>query len=47
MIAHPTLDLLRRHSIQMQNGGMPLTNMNSQDMKSIVAYVRSTPAGGQ
>ena len=40
-------DLLRHHSIQMQNGGMPLTNMNSLDMKSIVAYVRSIPAGGQ
>ena len=40
-------DLLRHHSIQMQNGGMPLTNMNAQDMKSIVAYVRSMPAEGQ
>jgi ubiquinol-cytochrome c reductase cytochrome b subunit len=40
-------DLLRHHSIQMQKGGMPLTNMNFQDMKSIVAYIRSMPAGGQ
>ena len=40
-------DLLRHHSIQMQNGGMPLTNMNARDMKSIVAYIRSMPAGGQ
>jgi len=40
-------DLLRHHSIQMQNGGMPLTNMNAQDLKSIVAYIRSMPAGGQ
>ena len=37
-------DLLRHHSIQMQKGGMPLTNMNTQDMKSIVAYIRSMPA---
>jgi len=36
-------DLLRHHSIQMQKGGMPLTNMNAQDMKSLVAYVRSMP----
>jgi ubiquinol-cytochrome c reductase cytochrome b subunit len=40
-------DLLRHHSIQMQKGGMPLTNMNAQDMKSIVAYIRSMPAQGQ
>ncbi len=40
-------DLLRHHSIQMQNGGMPLTNMNAQDMKSIVAYIRSMPGGGR
>ena len=40
-------DLLRHHSIQMQKGGMPLTNMNPQDMKSIVAYIRSMSAGGQ
>ncbi len=37
-------DLLRHHSIQMQNGGMPLTNMNSQDMKAIVAFILSMPA---
>jgi ubiquinol-cytochrome c reductase cytochrome b subunit len=40
-------DLLRHHSIQMQKGGMPLTNMNAQDMKSIVAFIRSMPAKGQ
>jgi ubiquinol-cytochrome c reductase cytochrome b subunit len=40
-------DLLRHHSIQMQKGGMPLTNMNAQDMKSIVAFIRSMPANGQ
>jgi hypothetical protein len=27
-------DLLRHHSIQMQKGGMPLTNMNPPDMKA-------------
>jgi ubiquinol-cytochrome c reductase cytochrome b subunit len=40
-------DLLRHHSIQMQKGGMPLTNMNAQDMKSIIAFIRSMPAKGQ
>jgi mono/diheme cytochrome c family protein len=40
-------DLLRHHSIQMQKGGMPLTNMNAQDMKAIVAYIRSMPAPGK
>jgi mono/diheme cytochrome c family protein len=40
-------DLLRHHSIQMQKGGMPLTNMNAQDMKSIVAFIRSMPVKGQ
>jgi ubiquinol-cytochrome c reductase cytochrome b subunit len=40
-------DLLRHHSIQMQKGGMPLTNMNAQDMKSIVAFIRSMPAKGE
>jgi mono/diheme cytochrome c family protein len=40
-------DLLRHHSIQMQKGGMPLTNMNAQDMKSIVAFIRAMPANGQ
>jgi ubiquinol-cytochrome c reductase cytochrome b subunit len=40
-------DLLRHHSIQMQKGGMPLTNMNAQDMKAIVAFIRSMPGGGQ
>ena len=42
-------DLLRHHSKRMQQGGMPLTNMNTQDMKAIVAYIRSLspPAGAQ
>lgn len=42
-------NLLRHHSKKMQQGGMPLTNMNAQDMKEIVAYIRSMPMpkGGQ
>ena len=42
-------NLLRHHSKKMQQGGMPLTNMNVQDMKEIVAYIRSMPMpkGGQ
>ena len=36
-------NLLRHHSVQMQKGGMPLTNMNAQDMKALVAYIRSMP----
>ncbi len=40
----PVLEnLLRHHSIQMQEGGMPLTNMNARDMKALVAYIRSMP----
>ncbi len=39
-------DLLRHHSKRMQQGGMPLTNMNAQDMKAIVAFIRSLPAAG-
>jgi hypothetical protein len=26
-----------------KKGGMPLTNMNTQDMQSLVAYIRSMP----
>ncbi len=40
-------DLLRHHSKRMQQGGMPLTNMNSRDMNAIVAYIRSLTAPGQ
>jgi len=36
-------NLLRHHSIQMQKGNMPPTNMNARDMKSIIAYIRSMP----
>jgi mono/diheme cytochrome c family protein len=47
ILAAPMLeDLLRHHSKQMQEGGMPLTNMNAQDMKAIVAYMRSMPTPG-
>jgi len=37
-------NLLRHHTIRMQQGGMPLTNLNPQDMKALVAYIRSLPA---
>ncbi|MDE3148682.1 MAG: cytochrome b N-terminal domain-containing protein [Acidobacteriota bacterium] len=37
-------NLLRHHTIRMQQGGMPLTNLNPQDMKALVAYIRSMPA---
>ena len=37
-------NLLRHHTVKMQEGGMPLTNMNAQDMKALVAYIRSMPS---
>ncbi|MHB1840439.1 MAG: c-type cytochrome [Acidobacteriaceae bacterium] len=37
-------NLLRHHTIRMQQGGMPLTNMNPPDMKALVAFIRSLPA---
>ncbi len=42
-------NLLRHHSIRMQQGGMPLTHMNDRDMKALVAFIRSmpTPADAQ
>jgi mono/diheme cytochrome c family protein len=46
----PVLEnLLRHHSVRMQKGGMPLTNMNTRDMTALVAFIRSmpTPAGAQ
>lgn len=36
-------NLLRHHSVQMQKGGMPLTNIKAREMKEIVAYMRSMP----
>jgi mono/diheme cytochrome c family protein len=45
IIPETTLEnLLRHHSKRMQQGGMPLTNMRSQDMTAIIAYIRSLPA---
>ena len=45
MLPAPVLEnLLRHHSKQMKKGGMPLTNMNAQDMKAIIAYIRSMPS---
>ncbi len=37
-------NLLRHHSRRMQQGGMPLTNLNASDMKALVAYIRSMPS---
>ena len=37
-------NLLRHHSTQMINGNMPPTNMNAQDMKSVIAYIRAMPS---
>ena len=39
-------NLLKHHSVQMQNGGMPLTNMNTRDRKALVAFIRSMPSSG-
>jgi mono/diheme cytochrome c family protein len=36
-------DLLRHHSKPMQRGGMPLTNMNSQDLNAVITFIRSLP----
>ena len=36
-------NLLRHHSKAMQQGGMPLTNMNPTDMKALVAFIHSMP----
>ena len=36
-------NLLRHHSVQMKNGNMPATNMNSNDMKAVIAFIRSIP----
>ncbi len=42
-------NLLRHHTIRMQMGGMPLTNMNPPAIEALVAYIRSmpTPADGK
>jgi len=36
--------LLRHHTIRMQQGGIPLTNLNPSDMKALIAYIRSMPS---
>jgi mono/diheme cytochrome c family protein len=50
MLPAPVLkNLLQLHSKQMKEGGMPLDNMNTQDLDAIVAHIRSmaTPASSQ
>lgn len=37
-------NLLRHHTTRMQEGGMPLTNLNAPDMKALIAYIRSMPS---
>ncbi len=37
-------NLLRHHTIRMQEGGMPLTNLDPPDMKALIAYIRSMPS---
>jgi mono/diheme cytochrome c family protein len=39
--------MLRHHTARMKAGGMPPTNFNAQDMKAIVAYIRSLTAAPQ
>ena len=42
LLAESKIDsLLRHHTARMNRGGMPPTNFNLQDMKSVVAYIRS------
>ncbi|MDQ2835173.1 MAG: cytochrome b N-terminal domain-containing protein [Acidobacteriota bacterium] len=46
MLPAATLNnLLRHHSTQMINGNMPPTNMNAQDLKALIAYIRAMPSG--
>jgi hypothetical protein len=39
-------NLLMHLSVRMQNGGMPLTNMNTRERRALVAFIRSLPASG-
>ncbi len=39
--------LLRHHTIRMQQGGMPLTNLSPSDMKALIAFIRSIPTNAQ
>jgi mono/diheme cytochrome c family protein len=42
LLPEPNIEaLLRHHTARMNQGGMPPTNFNAQDMKAIVAYIRS------
>jgi ubiquinol-cytochrome c reductase cytochrome b subunit len=38
-------NLLRHHSLRMQEGGMPTTNMKKSDLQALVAFIRSMPSG--
>ena len=45
MLPAATLNnLLRHHSTQMIHGNMPPTNMNAEDMKAVISYIRSMPS---
>ncbi len=37
-------NLMRHHSIQMQNGNMPQTNMSAKDLKALTTFIRTMPA---
>ena len=39
-------NLLRHHSIRMQEGGMPPTNLKSSDIKALVAFICSMSSPG-
>ncbi|MFP5228680.1 MAG: cytochrome b N-terminal domain-containing protein [Acidobacteriota bacterium] len=39
-------NLLRHHTTRMQQGGMPLTNLNPPDMKALIEFIRSMPTSG-
>jgi mono/diheme cytochrome c family protein len=48
LLPEPAIEsLLRHHTPRMDAGGMPPTNFNSQDMKAIVAYIRSMTSAAQ
>jgi mono/diheme cytochrome c family protein len=45
LLSEPAIEsLLRHHTARMQQGGMPPTNFKTEDMKAIVAYIRSLTA---
>jgi len=47
LLPAPALEnLLRHHTPRMQRGGMPPTDFNAQEMKAIVAYIRSLTSDG-